>query len=206
MHRLPRDEWTVAGLGFIVAVCVVSVGCGPSGHGGGPWFDLELPPGLGNPHQPVLNVTDRSAPSASVPEGEAGHHALESDRILDDVGTITGFSRADRAAGNQMWGRVTGRPAAAETMEWVAKEFRDAGLRDVEVQAYDGTEAMWWPRRWQVRLFADPVVGAGSEAVVLESALPTSGSEIPGGVLTAALVDVGSTAADALPDVEVAEK
>ena len=206
MHRLPRDEWTVAGLGFIVAVCVVSVGCGPSGHGGGPWFDLELPPGLGNPHQPVLNVTDRSAPSASVPEGEAGHHALESDRILDDVGTITGFSRADRAAGNQMWGRVTGRPAAAETMEWVAKEFRDAGLRDVEVQAYDGTEAMWWPRRWQVRLFADPVVGAGSEAVVLESALPTSGSEIPGGVLTAALVDVGSTAADALPDVEVAGK
>ena len=50
---------------------------------------------------------------------------------------------------------------------------------------------MWWPRTWEVRLVADPAFGAGSQDVVLESALPTSGSEIPGLTLAAALVDVG---------------
>ena len=202
-HHIESLGRTVAGLAVIL---VLSSGCAPADVNNAAWFGLELPPGLGDPHRPVVHVADAVPSPPSVPAGEEGHHELEGARMLVDVDTITGFSRRDRAAGNRMWGRVTGRPAAAETMQWVGDQFREAGLHDVEVQAYDGTEAMWWPRTWEVRLVADPAFGAGSQDVVLESALPTSGSEIPGVTLVAGLVDVGKTSDETLPDVDVSGK
>ena len=189
-----------------VIVSAGAAGCVPVSQADNPWFGLEAPPGLGDPHKPVVDTAKTVTPPPSVPAGEKGHHELEGAPIVAYADTITGFSRKDRAAGNRMWGRVTGRPAAVETMEWVGGQFREAGLREVEVQAYDGTEEMWWPRTWEARLLADPAFGRGSQDVVLESALPTSGSEIPGGALEALLVDVGSTTEEALPEVDVIGK
>ena len=202
-HLQLRVGRTVASLAVVL---VLSSGCAPADVESAAWFGLELPPGLGNPHHPVVRVADAVPSPLSVPAGEENHHALEGVRMLADVDTITGFSRTDRANGNRMWGRVTGRPSAAATMEWVGDQFQEAGLHDVEVQAYDGTEEMWWPRTWEVRLVADPAFGAGSQDVLLESALPTSGSEIPGVTLSAALVDVGATSDETLPDVDVRGK
>lgn len=187
-------------------LAVGAAGCARATTPDNAWFGLPLPPGLGDPHRPVVDVAGVAPPAPSVPPGEADHQELEGPHILTYVDTITGFSTADRAAGNRMWGRVTGMPAATETMEWVGEQFLDAGLSDVEVQTYDGTEQMWWPRAWNVRLLGDPMFGAGSQDVVFESALPTSGSQILGGTLTAGLVDVGSTTAEALPDVDVTGK
>jgi len=170
-----------------------------------PWFGVALPPGLGDPHQPIADV-HVAIPPPLVPEGEARFGDLAGARIKEDVDTVTGFAKADRAAGTKMWGRITGFPPQKQTVEWVAEQFRQAGLTDVAVQEYDGTQQMWTPRTWEVRLLADETFGGGTADVVLESALPTSGSAIDGGTLTAPLVDAGMTTDEAMPDVDVAGK
>jgi len=178
-----------------------------------PWFGLALPPGIGDPHRPVVNVATVTTPPARVPAGEEGFTELKGDRIRRDVETIVGFSKQSRAAGDQAWGRVTGFPAAARTMAWVAEQFKEAGVSGVEVQEYDASAPMWWSRSWEARLVGDAKFGAGSRDVVLESAVPTSGSLIPSGssggtlgTLSAPIVYVGPASNEALPDVDVKGK
>ena len=66
----------------------------------------------------------------------------------------------------------------------------DAGLKDVQVQEYDGVApGMWQPASWEARSFLN-CASAGAP-VVLGSAIPTGGSQILGGSLTAALVNAG---------------
>jgi hypothetical protein len=104
-----------------------------------------------------------------------------------------------------VWGRVTGFPAAAQTIEWTAQQFKSAGLADVAVQKYDASAPMWWSRSWEVRVVGNAAFGTGTEDVVLSSAIPTSGSHIDGGTLTAAVVSVGAVT-DPIPNVEVKGK
>ena len=91
---------------------------------------------------------------------------------------------------SQFWGRISGYPSETRTAEWFAGELRKAGVRDVEVQTVDGTTPFWRPRTWEVRVLADPAYGAGSQDVVLASAMPTAGSSIPA-PMTAPLVYAG---------------
>jgi hypothetical protein len=177
-----------------------------------PWFGLTLPPGLGDPHRPVVdvvnvvNVLGVTLPPARVPPGEERHRDLEGARIREDIVAIVGFSKESLAAGDRVWGRVTGFPAAAATMTWVERQFKDAGLQNVAVQQYNASAPMWWSRSWEVRLLGDARFGAGSRDVVLESALPTSGSQMAQGTITAPLVYVGSASAEGLPPIDVKGK
>jgi hypothetical protein len=170
-----------------------------------PWFGVPLPPGLGNPHAPVADVTTLKPTPARVPPGEEKHRDLAGPVMRRDLETIVGFSKASRASGEKAWGRVTGFPAADATHQWVSEQFKAAGLRDVQIQKFDAPGPTWYPRNWQVRLIADARFGAGSRDVVLESAFPTSGSELAA-ALTATLVHVGSTTDAALPAVDVKGK
>ena len=170
-----------------------------------PWFGLTLPPGLSDPHRPVVNVTGITAPPARVPPGEERYRDLEGARIRQDLDAIVGFSKESRGAGDRVWGRVTGFPAAVKTMAWVERQFKDAGLQNVAVQEYSASAPMWWSRSWEVRLLGDARFGAGSQDVVLESAIPTSGSQIAD-TITAPLVYVGSATAEGLPTIDVKGK
>jgi hypothetical protein len=170
------------------------------------WFGAAIPQGVGDPHRPVVDVRSVSAPSVRVPGGEERFGDLVGARIRRDVETIVGFSRQSRAAGDRVWGRVTGFPSAVSTHAWVAEQFRSAGLQNVQVQAYEASVPMWWAPSWEVRAIASPAYGAGSRDVVLESAVPTSGSQIPGGSITAPLVDVGLVTDAALPAVDARGK
>ena len=171
-----------------------------------PWFGATLPGGLGDPHEPVLAVSSLHPVAAIVPSGEAANHELEGPAVRKHLEAIVGFSVADRGRGEKAWGRITGFRAADETHRWVAQQFTAAGLQDVQVQTYRATAATWFPRSWEVRVVATPAAGAGARDVVLESAFPTSGSQLTGGPLTAPLVDVGATRDAALPDVDVKGK
>lgn len=171
-----------------------------------PWFGLALPPGLGDPHRPVVPVAGVTPPTARVPSGEETFTELRGDRIRKDLETIVGFSKQSHAAGDRAWGRVTGFPPAAQTMAWVAGQFKDAGLSGVEVQEYSASAPMWWSTSWDARLVGDAKFGAGSRDIVLESAIPTSGSQIPGGILTAPLVYVGASSEASLPEVDAKGK
>lgn len=173
---------------------------------GTPWFGVPLPGGLGDPHRPVVDLRNAVPPPPLVPAGEERHSDLTAARIWPDVETIIGFSKQSRAAGDRVWGRVTGFPAASATHAWVADQFRRAGLQDVQVQPYDASAPMWWATSWEVRVLAPAAAGAGSRDVALESAVPTGGSQISGGTLSAPLVHAGAVT-DPLPhDVDVKGK
>ncbi len=197
---------TLAGLAVAAAVVIGSNSLAQTNTDA--WFGLSPPQGLGDPHRPVVDVNTIAVPLARVPAGEEKYHELQGGRIYRDVATIVGFSKQSRKAGDKVWGRVTGFPTAKATIAWAAQEFRDAGLTNVAVQEYTagiGT-AMWWATTWEAKLLADPAFGAVSKDVLLESAVPTSGSLIPNGVLTASLVYVGAITDAALPDVDVKGK
>jgi hypothetical protein len=173
---------------------------------GGMWLGAPLPSGPGDPHRPVVDVRSVTPPAARVPGGEERFSDLSGARIRRDLETIVGFSKQSRAAGDRVWGRVTGFPAAAATQAWVAEQFRAVGLQNVQVQAYEASAPMWWATSWEARVIASPAYGAGSRDVILESAVPTSGSQIPGGSITAPLVHVGAVTDAALPNIDVKGK
>jgi peptidase M28-like protein len=171
----------------------------------GPWFGVPLPAGLGDPHRPILDVTSLKPAPAVVPPGEEGYRDLMGPAIRQNLEAIVGISRADRARGEKAWGRITGFRAADETHAWVLDQFKKAGLRNAETQTYTATQPTWYPRNWEVKLLANEKAGAGSRDVALESAFPTSGSQLTS-PLTAPLVFVGATTDAALPDVDVKGK
>lgn len=173
---------------------------------GAAWFGLPLPPGLGDPHKPVVNVAGVTPAAPIVPAGEGPDPELAGAAIRKDLETIIGFSKESRAAGNRVWGRITGFPSAAAVADWTADQFIRAGLTYVEVQKYAGTGGMWWSRSWEARLLPNQSFGAGSLPVVLESAIPTSGSQIAGGTITAPLVFIGSTDRPIPPNIDAKGK
>src|SRR5262245_10523496 len=100
------------------------------------WFGLPQPGGISAPHRPVVDVSKLNVPAAIVPPGEERYRELQGARIRRDVATIVGFSKRSYAAGDKVWGRVTGFPAAKATVEWSAQQLKKAGLASVNVQEY----------------------------------------------------------------------
>ena len=151
----------------------------------------QNPPGLDAIGGPDFNVAPGPGDPA-VPEfgGEA---------IFETVAEIVQFSVDDRENGSQFWGRIAGRPAAAETARWIGEEFAAAGLEHVEVQEFDGEGEMWFPNAWGVLI--DATSDEDLDYHALRSAVPTYGSFILGERLEAPLVYVGPAASRADPDV-----
>lgn len=200
-----RDMLWAAALALVPAGAAVAQA--PSGSG--PWFGLVLPPRLGE--VPAVRIGPRAVP-ATVPAGEEGDRELEAARIRADLETIVGFSlesRDTRELGtSQLWGRVTGFPSSRKTIEWAVQQFRDAGIQDVRVQEIEQPEGTSFrlPVSWEVRLLGDDAFGAGSEDVVLESAMPIGLVDIPGGSLEAPLVFVGTAGPAELASIDVRGK
>lgn len=175
------------------------------------WYGIALPPAL-VPHGVPALIGDRGPAPAVVPPGEEEWTELRGERISEDLRSIVGFSLASRQqqelGGNQMWGRVSGFPSGAATVDWAAQQFRDAGISDVRVQEFDqeADASVWLPVNWEVRLLADPLFGAGARDVVLTTAIALAPSAIPGGSLTAPIVYVGTGSPAELAHIDVAGK
>ncbi|MFN7915941.1 MAG: M28 family peptidase [Vicinamibacterales bacterium] len=176
----------------------------------GPWFGAPLPPAVGA--EPAVVVGDRAPRPVRVPAGSPDGPEFAATALRADLTTIVGFSKESRATkeigSGQQWGRISGFPSGAKTIDWAADQFRKAGIQDVRVQpiAQDPRSTFWLPLSWEVRLLGDPAFGAGSGDVVLQSAIPVPPSDIPGGTLTAPLVFVGSANPSLLDHLDVKGK
>jgi hypothetical protein len=176
----------------------------------GPWFGVPLPPPLGK--EPAVVVGERAPRPVILPPGEPSAPELAGAVIKADLDAIVGFakeSRTGREIGTgQMWGRVSGLPSGTKTINWAVEQLRKAGIADVKVQpiVQDANARFWFPLSWEVRLLADPAFGPGTADVVLDSAIPLSPSDIPGGTTTAPLVYVGSANPSVLQHIDVKGK
>ncbi len=173
-----------------------------------PWFGVMLPPGLTD-GSPVIGT--RPAAPAVVPDGEGRFTELAGAAIRRDLETIVSFShesRRSREVGEAMlWGRITGFPSGNRATEWAAEQFRAAGVANVALQTFTQDEgaALTLPLSWEVRLLGHPAFGPQSEDVVLESAMPLSGVDLPDG-LTAPVVFVGTANPAELAQLDVRGK
>ena len=167
----------------------------------GPWFGVTLPP-RANP-APAVKVGPRAA--RPVIAADTSSPEFHGAAIKADIEAIVGFARASQhskeVGSGQMWGRIAGFPSSDKTVE----QFRKAGIREVKTQSITQEEksALWLPLSWKVTLIGDPAFGAGSNDIVLESALPVAPSAIHGGTMTAPLVYVGTASAAVLQHIDV---
>ncbi len=178
----------------------------PAARKDGPWFGLTLPPRAGE--APAVRV----GPRAPRPVTDSPADELNGASLKRDLDTIVGIAQAARASkeigSGQMWGRIAGFPSSDRTVAWALDQFRAAGITDIRTQTIeqDGKSALWLPLSWKVTLIGDAAFGAGSNDVVLESALPVGPSHIPGGTLTAPLIYVGTASPAVLQHIDVKGK
>lgn len=154
------------------------------------WFNLRLP---GPETDPVRGPLDAAGPSlparpASFAPGPMDP-ALGGAAIREDVARIVGFSHESRAAGDYLWGRITGRPAYDRTVAWAAEELRRAGLSDAHLEPFRAT-GVSLPVQGEVRLIGAEAMGRGSRDIVLASAMVGGDGPVDGAV-TAPLVYAG---------------
>ncbi len=174
------------------------------------WFGLSLPPPF-EPHVAPAIIGDRGPEPARVPDGEARFTELNGSMIRANLETIIGFSKMSRKTAEigdgQLWRRISGFPSSRDTIRWAAARYREAGLSNVELQSFDqdSDASFWLPLSWEVRLTGDTAFGAGTDDVVLETAMPLSPSEIEG-TLSAPLVSVGEAGPAELVHIDVTGK
>lgn len=184
-------------LGKFRAVALGSVLSWPSAVVAAPWFGLQLPPPVNDPTGDITTPTNLdlpAQPAAFAPGPQSP--LLDGEKIKADVKTIIGFSLKSKAAGDYLWGRVTGTPAYYDTVSWTVDQWKKGGLKDSHLENFSAS--LTTPTAGELRLLADRSFGDGSEDIVLQSAM-VGGRGPVNGTLTAPLVYVGhATSADLL--------
>jgi hypothetical protein len=148
----------------------------------------------------------------SLPAGESKFPEFSGATIRKDLETIVEFSKQSRTSreigSGQLWGRISGFPSSDKAVEWATDQLRKAGIADTKLQSFaqESTATFWLPQSWEVRLLGDASFGAGSADVVLQSAMPLSGSTLANGELTAPLVYVGTANPSLLQNLDVKGK
>src|SRR3989338_6864269 len=176
-----------------------------------PWFGVMLPPPFQVHTLPAI-VGDRGPVPAMVPEGEEGFSEFEGAVIWEDLERVVELSkqsRAEREIGSgQLCGRIAGFPSNTRTVNWAVEQFRAAGITSTEVQTFrqSANASFWVPLSWDLRLKGNAAFGAGTEDIVLETAMPLAPSSIPGGSLSGTLVYVGTGSAAELAHIDVSGK
>ncbi|MEX2334337.1 MAG: M28 family peptidase, partial [Pseudohongiella sp.] len=176
-----------------------------------PWYGVPLPPAFTAHDIPAI-VGSRGPAPAVVPAGEELYSELQGQRLLQDLHAIIEFSHQSRRqqelGGDQMWGRVAGFPSGRAVADWAAQQFRSAGITQVATQSFSQEEvaSLWLPVQWEVRLLANSVAGAGSDDVVLTTAVALAPSQIPDGILEAPMIYVGTARPAELAHMDVSGK
>ena len=167
------------------------------------------PPSPQVPDSPLYNIVP-PAPAAytlednflrwPLPLDGQKYGAIDGKRMHQYVVDQAMISRRYRDQGHPLyWGRPIGSTADAESAEWLAGKFKQAGLSDVRVQELPIPDPVWEPvQPWEV------TATAGGRTVRLTTAHPPyqAVATPPGGLdLEAVYVGIGSEAEFAGKDV-----
>jgi hypothetical protein len=176
-----------------------------------PWFGIPLPPAFEAHTSPAI-IGGRGPAPAVIPAGEEEYIELSGERISEDLRTIVDFSIASRQqselGGDQLWGRVSGFPSARATVDWVAEQFRNAGISQIRLQDFsqEPDAVLWLPVQWSVKLLGNTGFGMGTQDLVLTSSVALAPSAISGGSITAPVIYVGTGNPAELAHLDVAGK
>lgn len=176
------------------------------------WFGITPPPGFEAHQTPVILGDDYGPRPVQVPGGEEVFTALAGANIRRDLEAIVEVSKWSRASGEvgegQLWGRITGLPSGERAMDLVEARMREAGVDRLERQWFEQSPgaSLWLPLRWEVRIHGNNSFGPGSRDIILESAMPAGGTELPADGLTAQLVFVGTARPSELAFIDVRGK
>ncbi len=124
--------------------------------------------------------------------------SINGDHLLEFVKDLTEISHHSRDRREQLWGRITGTQADAETAHWFAAQLRKAGVTDVHEQPLDLPEQRE-VRSWSVS------VSAHGQVIQLDSSVAARGApgtNSAGLDVEAAYVGLGSEADFAGRDVK----
>jgi hypothetical protein len=132
------------------------------------WFGLPLP---GPATEQIIDFSAVDLPMIAAPP-VADAPELDGHKALAYVQDIVAFSYASRAAGERSWGRLAGTPWAERTVDYVAGEFRKAGLLDIVKSEVPFLGIDRTASDWHVTMQGLPGFGPGSGAVELRSAFP----------------------------------
>jgi hypothetical protein len=116
--------------------------------------------------------------------------SINGEHLLEYVKELTEISHHSRDRGEQLWGRITGTKADAETAAWFAAKLRQAGVTQVYQEALD------LPEQREVRSWAVSIE-AGGKATPLDSSVPARAAPGTNNVeldLEAVYVGLGSEA------------
>jgi hypothetical protein len=132
------------------------------------WFGLPLP---GPATDQVVNFSELDVPFVAAGDVTDAPE-LAGEELLKQVQALVDISYESRAAGDRLWGRLAGGPWAEKTVDYVANEFRKAGL--VEVVKADAPYSIpeLIPTEWKVAVVGAEAFGAGSRDIELASAVP----------------------------------
>jgi len=172
------------------------------------WFGVPTPGPVSPVDKPTF-VTNADAfgpwPTHVRPKDDATG-ALAGAKLIEDVRTIVGFSLERRDAGDPLWGRISGLPGEARTVEWAVARLKAAGLKDAHAETYVSEAPSWLPNTWEVRLLGDAAYGPGTADIVLASAVPVRNPTTKPMSVTAPLVFAGRGSAAELANLDVKGK
>src|SRR5262245_4440916 len=96
------------------------------------------------------NPLDEAFLQWPLPAGAQAYASIDGKRMHQYVVDQAAISRRYRDQGHpQFWGRIIGSSADAESAQWVADKFKQAGLSDVRIQPLD-LPPQWMPNPWEV--------------------------------------------------------
>jgi hypothetical protein len=124
--------------------------------------------------------------------------SINGDRLLEYVKDLTEISHHSRDRGEQLWGRITGTKADAETAAWFAAKLKQAGVTDIHQQELDLPEQRD-VRSWEVSVTANGTTIPLASSVAARGAPGTNGATLD---VEAVYVGLGSEADFAGRDVK----
>ena len=167
------------------------------------WFGVPTPGPVSPPDKPTFHAGPAAygpTPAKVRPKDDTTE-ALTGFKMMADVRAIVDFSLQSKAAGDKLYGRISGLPAEKATVDWAVAGLKDAGLKDAHAEAYPSEAPLWLPVSFEAR-----VTSEGSPDVVLQSAMPIRNKTAKPAAAEGPLVFVGRGSAAELANVDVRGK